>query len=103
MNAPAGTSTLPFLSVRQAAAYLQLNEKKIYELANQGVIPATRVTGKWMFPRELLDRWMLDSSHSGLLADRLIIAGSDDPLLFRAVGEFANEAGNKTPRLFYFT
>jgi len=95
MNAPENLITQPFLSVKQAALYLQLNEKKIYELANQGVIPATRVTGKWMFPRELLDRWMLDSSHSGLLSDRLIIAGSDDPLLYRVVGEFANETGSK--------
>ena len=95
MKAAEAIHTQPFLSVKQAANYLQLNEKKIYELANQGVIPATRVTGKWMFPRELLDRWMLDSSHSGLLTDRLIIAGSDDPLLFRVVAEFAREAGNK--------
>ncbi len=95
MNAQENLITQPFLSVKQAALYLQLNEKKIYELANQGVIPATKVTGKWMFPRELLDRWMLDSSHSGLLSDRLIIAGSDDPLLYRVVGEFANETGSK--------
>ena len=95
MSAALGLTALPFLSVKQAAVYLQLNEKKIYELANQGVIPATKVTGKWMFPRELLDRWMLDSSHSGLLSDRLIIAGSDDPLLYRVVGEFANATGNK--------
>ena len=30
-----------------------------------------------MFPRELIDRWMLDSAHGGLLTDRLVIAGSD--------------------------
>ena len=94
MNSTENLCDLPFLSVKQTASYLQLNEKKIYELANQGTIPATKVTGKWMFPRELLDRWLLDSSHSGLLADRLLIAGSDDPLLFRVVGEFSYEAGN---------
>ncbi|HHJ19837.1 MAG TPA: DNA-binding protein, partial [Gammaproteobacteria bacterium] len=65
MNAPPDSGRLPFLSVRQVADYLQLNEKKIYELANNGTIPATKVTGKWMFPRELIHRWMLDSSHSG--------------------------------------
>lgn len=95
MNAPTSFSESPYLSVKQTAAYLQLNEKKIYELANQGVIPATKVTGKWMFPRELLDRWMLDASHSGLLSDRLIIAGSHDPLLARVVNNFATEIGNK--------
>lgn len=84
-----------FLSVKQVAEYLQLNEKKVYTLANEGHIPATKVTGKWMFPRELIDRWMLDSSHSGLLNDRLIIAGSDDPLMFRVVNNFAAQMGSR--------
>ncbi len=82
-----------FMSVRQVAEYLHLNEKKIYSLVSEGGIPATKVTGKWMFPRELVDRWMLDSSHGGLLTDRLIIAGSDDPLIHRLVTEFARDTG----------
>lgn len=80
-----------FLSVKQVAAYLQLNEKKVYALVNEGRIPATKVTGKWMFPRELIDRWMMDSAHGGLLTDRLVIAGSDDPLLYRVVTAFARD------------
>ncbi len=80
-----------FLSVRQVASYLQLNEKKVYALVNEGKIPATKVTGKWMFPRELIDRWMMDSAHGGLLTDRLVIAGSDDPLLYRVVSAFARD------------
>ena len=85
----------PFLSVKQVSEYLQLNEKKVYSLANEGHIPATKITGKWMFPRELIDRWMLDSSHSGLLKDRLIIGGSDDPLLYRVVNAFASDMGSQ--------
>lgn len=80
-----------FLSVKQVAAYLQLNEKKVYALVNEGRMPATKVTGKWMFPRELIDRWMIDSAHGGLLADRLAIAGSDDPLLYRMLTAFARD------------
>jgi len=80
-----------FMSVKQVAAYLQVNEKKIYALVSDGSIPATKVTGKWMFPRELIDRWMTDSSHGGLLADRLVIAGSDDPLIYRVVTAFARD------------
>ena len=83
-----------FMSVRQVAEYLHLNEKKIYALVNEGTIPATKVTGKWMFPRELIDRWMLDSAHGGLLTDRLVIAGSDDPLLYRIITEFARDTGS---------
>jgi excisionase family DNA binding protein len=80
-----------FMNVRQVAQYLQLNEKKVYALVNEGRIPATRLTGKWLFPRDLVDQWLLESSHGGLLTDRLVIAGSDDPLLHRAVTLMAAE------------
>lgn len=81
-----------FMSVKQVAGYLQLNEKKVYALVNEGKIPATRVTGKWMFPRELVDRWMLNSAHGGLMADRLIVAGGDDPLLNRVLRRVAQDS-----------
>lgn len=80
---------LAYMSVKQVASYLNLNEKKIYALVAENMIPATKITGKWMFPRELVDKWMLDSAHGGLLTDRLIIAGSDDPLLYRIVLDYA--------------
>jgi len=83
-----------FMSVKQVAEYLHLNEKKIYALVNEGQIPATKVTGKWMFPKELIDHWMRSSAHGGLLNDRLIIAGSDDPLLYRIILEFTQETGS---------
>lgn len=85
--APAGR----FMSVKQVAEYLDIHEKKVYALAAQGVIPATKVTGKWLFPRDLIDQWLLESAHGGVLADRLVIAGSDDPLLYRAAQQLAHE------------
>lgn len=80
-----------FMSVRQVARYLQVNEKKVYALVADNVIPATKVTGKWLFPRDLVDQWLLESSHGGLLADRMLIAGSDDPVIYRAIMHVANE------------
>ena len=80
-----------FLSVRQVAEYLQVNEKKIYALASEGKIPGTKITGKWLFPRELVDQWLLESSHGGVLVDRLMLAGSDDALLHRVLGNLAAE------------
>jgi len=73
------------MNVRQIADYLQLNEKKVYALVGEGNIPATKVTGKWLFPRDLVDQWLLESSYGGVLTDRLSISGSDDPLVHRAV------------------
>ena len=84
-----------FMSVKQAAAYLQVNEKKIYALVREGKIPATKLTGKWLFPRDLVDQWLLESSHGGLLTDRIVVAGSDDPLLFRAVTQVATTLQSK--------
>lgn len=80
-----------YMSVKQVAEYLQLNEKKVYELVREEQIPATKVTGKWLFPRGLIDRWLMDSSHGGMLTDRLNIAGSDDPLLYRLVLAHMND------------
>lgn len=84
-----------FMNVKQVSSYLHLNEKKIYAMVSDGKIPATKITGKWLFPKELIDKWMLDSTHNGLLNDRLIISGSDDPLLYRIILGFSETLGNK--------
>lgn len=83
----------PCLTAKQAAAYLHLNEKKLYELANSGEVPAARVGGKWLFPRKMLDDWLLEQAHGGVLTDRLLIAGGDDALLAAAVRALAAELG----------
>jgi putative molybdopterin biosynthesis protein len=76
------------MSTRAVARYLGINEKKIYFLAKTGKIPCTRVTGKWTFPRRLIDQW-IEESASEVLQSRskpeersfLLAAGSDDPAL----------------------
>ena len=81
----AGEGVPALMNARQAADYLGINEKKVYQLASEGRLPGTKVTGKWLFPRDLVDQWLLESSHRGVLADRLLLTGSDDPLLHRIV------------------
>ena len=46
------------LTVQEAARHLRLNPRSVYLLAQRGGIPATRVTGKWLFPEHLLDEWL---------------------------------------------
>lgn len=70
-----------FLTVPQLAELLHVNEKKIYQLAGCGEIPGTKVTGKWIFPRQLIEDWLLENSHGGVMHDRLLIGGSDDRLI----------------------
>ncbi len=66
------TTTSAFLTVPELAQLLHVNEKKIYQLAGCGEIPGTNVTGKWIFPRRLIDDWLLESSHGGVMHDRLL-------------------------------
>ena len=76
------------MNTREVARYLGINDKKVYFLAKAGKIPCTRVTGKWTFPKKLIDRW-IEESASGLVErkakteerDVLLAAGSDDPSL----------------------
>ena len=76
------------MNTREVARYLGVNEKKVYFLAKSGKIPCTRVTGKWAFPKKLIDQW-IEESASGLVARKarveergfLLAAGSDDPSL----------------------
>jgi len=70
-----------FLTVADLAELLHVNEKKIYQLAGQGDLPGTKITGKWIFPRQLVDQWIVENCHGGVLQDRLLLAGSDDALI----------------------
>jgi len=48
---------MEFLTTSEAADYLRLGERKLYQLVTTGAIPCTKVTGKWLFPRHELDLW----------------------------------------------
>jgi len=50
------------MNTRQVAKYLGINEKKIYAMAKARGIPCTRVTGKWVFPKKLIDQWIEKSA-----------------------------------------
>ena len=78
------------LTTDEAATYLRLSERKLYELVANGAVPCTKVTGKWLFPKAALDRWLA----AGLLTPALahapappIVGGSHDPLLEWALRE----------------
>lgn len=77
------------MTTREVADYLRLKERKIYELVRQRDIPCTRVTGKWLFPRSLIDAWLLEHAESPgpepETRPAAVIAGSHDPLLEWAV------------------
>lgn len=84
----------PYLTVKEVAAYLHLNEKKIYALLQEGKLPGTKASGKWLFPKALIDEWLIETSQPAAPDDRLIITGSDDPLLSATVHAMSQGVGD---------
>jgi len=79
------------LTTEEGANYLRLSERKLYELVANGAVPCTKVTGKWLFPKAALDRW-LAAGYAGPPAFAsapvpAIVGGSHDPLLEWALRE----------------
>lgn len=81
----------PLMSTREVADYLRLGERKIYDLVARRAIPCTRIEGKWLFPKALIDAWLLEHAEGPDIHPRpeppLIVAGSHDPLLDWALRE----------------
>ncbi|HEY3358821.1 MAG TPA: helix-turn-helix transcriptional regulator [Polyangia bacterium] len=84
-----------YLSTREVARYLKLNQKKVYALVAAGQLPAARISGKWLFPRHLIDEWVArhtvhpDGGVMGALLDEMVVLqGSDDWLLWRVIDRF---------------
>lgn len=78
-----------FMTTKEVSAYLRIKERRVYELVRQRAIPCTRVTGKWLFPKTLIDLWLADRAEGERPAELPppVIAGSQDPLLDWAVRE----------------
>ena len=76
---------MDFLTTSEAADYVRLGERKLYELVTEGAIPGSKVTGKWLFPRHELDLWVLSglARPAGMIAPDPppIVGGSQDDLL----------------------
>jgi len=73
------------LNTKDIANYLNINEKQVYRLIKEKKIPATRITGKWTFPRKLIDEWIIESANENIgvkktreLKDHIVIMGSND-------------------------
>jgi putative molybdopterin biosynthesis protein len=78
------------MNTKEVAKYLGIHEKQVYALIKSKKIPSTRVTGKWVFPKKLIDEWIDTSAKTSLEQARqksrkiegaLLASGSNDPIL----------------------
>lgn len=100
------SSSKKYLNTKEVAQLLQVNEKGVYTLVSEKGLPATKVTGKWLFPRHFVEEW-LDLSivnlpaaaNPALDSGRLFVAGSDDLLFQRAIGLYNSQ--NQDSMIFF--
>ncbi len=86
------------LTTKEVATFLSVNEKMIYSLVADKGLPATKVTGKWLFPKHLVEQWVENnttnfpgnkqpvSAEEGII----VLAGSNDLLLEKMLTLFNN-------------
>ncbi len=87
------------LSTKEVAEFLGVNEKMVYTLINEKGLPATRITGKWLFPRHLVEQWVETKTinypqpreSAVQIPNLLLIAGSNDLLLERGLSLFRQQ------------
>lgn len=83
------------LTTKEVAGYLNINEKMVYSLIAEKGLPASKVTGKWLFPKDLVNQWIEAGTQNlpevaplppyhGLV----LIAGSNDLLLDKIISTF---------------
>jgi excisionase family DNA binding protein len=85
------------MNTKEVSQYIGINEKKIYSLITAKGLPATKITGKWLFQRHLVDRWLEHHTAnyppvmkaSDTYRNLLIITGSNDLLLDQLLEVFA--------------
>ena len=78
------------MNTKEVAQYLGIHEKQVYMLIKEKKVPATRITGKWVFPKKMIDEWIASSARKALgeartkgkrIEGALLAAGSNDPIL----------------------
>ena len=85
---------MAYWTTKEVAAHLRLNEKKIYAMVAAGQLPAARISGKWLFEKELVDRWVRENTIQptgglmGALADKLLVV---QWLLDKTLGEVRSQ------------
>lgn len=46
------------ITIKQVAEFLNLAEKTVYRMANDGEIPAFKIGGSWRFKRSEVEGWL---------------------------------------------
>lgn len=69
----------PAMTVRDVAAFLNVDEKTIYRLAQKGDLPGFKVLGSWRFQKEDVGRWIEERKLIAQSADKKKLNAGSPP------------------------
>ena len=55
------------LTTKQLMDLLRVDRTTIYRMLNDGRLPRMRVGGQWRFPREAIEKWIIEQNHTTLI------------------------------------
>jgi excisionase family DNA binding protein len=87
-----------YMTTSEVAEYLRVNDRTIYGMASRNEIPCSKATGKLLFPRVLVDRWVethIDFKSPLIETPPPLICGSSDPLMEWALRESGSGLSNQ--------
>ena len=59
-----GTTIMPkeILTIEEAASFLQIGKRSLYNLVKEGKVPGKKILNKWRFERESLKAWVREGN-----------------------------------------
>ncbi len=90
------------LTTKEVSKFLNINEKMVYSLVSEKGLPASKITGKWLFPKNLVEQWIETHTtnyphtveNPSVSQAVLIITGSNDLLLDKVISLFNSDFSN---------
>jgi excisionase family DNA binding protein len=84
------------LTTKEVADFLNIHEKMVYTLVAEKAMPATKIAGKWLFPKYLIEQWIENNTINfpanirPLISNQrlIVLAGSNDILLDKTITLF---------------
>ena len=98
-----GIGMSQLLTTKEVSKFLNINEKMVYSLVSEKGLPASKITGKWLFPKNLVEQWIETHTtnyphtveNPSVSQAVLIITGSNDLLLDKVISLFNSNFSNQ--------
>jgi len=60
------------MTIEECAKYLKTSLSTLYKLAQEGKMPAFKLSGQWRFKKDLIDEWIRQESTNKILKQKKI-------------------------------